>query len=103
MNNMLPLLLLLRDNDSKTASSPTLAPRIQTAVDELNQVNDLIDLVAKMGLEELAPIPTEWNIPAGGLSDESMDKIIENMESNPGKLIENHDILGSSPKWTVLR
>ena len=85
MNNMLPLLLLLRDNDSKTSSSPTLAPRIQTAVDELNQVNDLIDLVAEMGLEELAPIPTEWNIPAGGLSDESMDKIIENMESNIGR------------------
>ena len=92
MNNMLPLLLLLRDDEPKTTSAPTLAPKIQTMVDELNQVNDLIDLITEMGLEELAPIPSEWNIPAGGISEEAMDKIIETMESNPGKLIQNHDI-----------
>ena len=87
MNNMLPLLLLLRDDEPKTTSAPTLAPRIQTMVDELYQVNDLIDLITKMGLEDLAPIPSEWNLPVGGISDETMDNIIETMEANPGKLI----------------
>ena len=87
MNNMLPLLLLLRDDEPKATSAPTLAPRIQTMVDEIYQVNDFIDLITKMGLEELAPIPSEWNLPAGGISEETMDKIIESMEANPGKLI----------------
>ena len=87
MNNMLPLLLLLRDDEPKTTSAPTLAPRIQTMVDELYQVNDLVDLITKMSLEELAPIPSEWNLPVGGISDETMDTIIETMEANPGKLI----------------
>ena len=88
MNNMLPLLLLLRVEEP---SAPTLEPRIQTVVDELNQVNDLIDLINKLGLEDLAPIPPEWLgqpgmefIHVGGVNEKIMDLIQETMEANPG-------------------
>ena len=87
MNSMLPLLLLLRDDEP---SAPKLEPRIQTVVDELNQVNDLIDLINKMGLEDLAVIPPEWIgqpgiefIHVGGANEKIMDLIIETMNANP--------------------
>ena len=65
---MLPLLLLLLDDEPKATSDSTLSTSMQTMV---YQVNVLIELIAKMGLGEL------------GLK---MDKIIEILESNPGVL-----------------
>merc|ERR1719476_137469 len=63
MSAMLPILLLSRDDDKpKTTTAPTLAPKIQTMVNEIEQKNTLIKLIDEMGLMDLAPIPTEWNL-----------------------------------------
>jgi hypothetical protein len=84
MSAMLPILLLSRDDDKpKTTTAPTLAPKIQTMVKELDQKNNLIKLIDELGLTDLAPIPTEWNLPNEPYSPETIDKIKETMESNP--------------------
>ena len=85
MNNMLPLLLLLRDNESEPAR--TLAPNIKTTKDKMDKTNNLIDLIREMGLEDLAPIPSEWSLPSDGYSQEAMDRVIETMKSNPGEIL----------------
>ena len=85
MNNMLPLLLLLRDNESEP--EPTLAPNIKTTKDKMDKTNDLIELIKEMGLEDLAPIPSEWSLPSDGYSQEAMDRVIETMQSNPGEIL----------------
>ena len=85
MNNMIPLLLLLRDNESKP--TPTLAPDIKTTKDEMEKTNDLIALIEEMGLEDLAPIPSEWSIPSDGYSQEAMNRVIDTMKSNPGEVL----------------
>ena len=80
MQNMLPLvLLLMRDDSSSTPETqkPSLDPILQEKID---QINSLTKLVTDMGLEKLAPIPSEWNIPANGVSNE----IIIFLEENPG-------------------
>ena len=81
MQNMLPLvLLLMRDDSSSTpeAQKSSLDPILQEKID---QINSLTKLVTDMELEKLAPIPSEWNIPANGVSN----KIINFLEENPGK------------------
>ena len=79
MQNMLPLILLMRDDSSSTSEIPksSLEPALKAKID---QINDLTKLITDMGLEKLAPIPTEWKIPANGISTE----IINFLEDNPG-------------------
>ena len=80
MQNMLPLMLLLMRDDSSSTSEtqkPSLEPCLQAKID---QINSLTKLVTDMGLGKLAPIPSEWNIPANGVSSE----IINFLEENPG-------------------
>ena len=80
MQNMLPLvLLLMRDDSSSTpeAQKSSLDPILQEKID---QINSLTKLVTEMGLEKLAPMPSEWNIPANGVSNE----IINFLKENPG-------------------
>ena len=80
MQNMLPLILLLMRDDSSSTSKtqkPSLEPSLQAKIDE---INSLTKLITEMGLEKLAPIPSEWNIPANGVSNE----IINFLEENPG-------------------
>ena len=80
MQNMLPLILLLMRDDSSSTSKtqkPSLEPSLQAKIDE---INSLTKLVKEMGLEKLAPIPSEWNIPANGVSNE----IINFLRENPG-------------------
>jgi len=84
MSAMLPILLLSRDDDKpKTTTAPTLAPKIQTMVNEIEQKNNLIKLIDEMGLMDLASIPTEWNLPDEPYSPETIDKIKETMELYP--------------------
>ena len=81
MQNMLPLVLLLMRDDSNSTpetQKSSLDPILQEKID---QINSLTKLVTEMGLEKLAPIPSEWNIPANGVSNE----IINFLEENPGK------------------
>merc|ERR1719454_710924 len=86
MSNMLPLLLLMRDDESSTATAaapgPTLAPAVQTLV---NNYETLIKLIGEMDLESLAPIPSEWGLPSDGISDET----IELLKSKPDLSIED--------------
>ena len=80
MQNMLPLvLLLMRDDSSSTPENqkPSLEPTLQAKID---QINSLTNLITEMELEKLAPIPSEWKIPANGVSNE----IINFLEENPG-------------------
>ena len=80
MQNMLPLILLLMRDDSSSTSKtqkPSLEPSLPAKIDE---INSLTKLITEMGLEKLAPIPSEWNIPANGVSNE----IINFLEENPG-------------------
>ena len=82
MQNMLPLILLLMRDDSSSTSKtqkPSLEPSLPAKIDE---INSLTKLITEMGLEKLAPIPSEWNIPANGVSNE----IINFLEENPGIL-----------------
>ena len=81
MQNMLPLVLFLMRDDSSSrpeAQKSSLDPTLQEKID---QINSLTKLVTEMGLEKLAPIPSEWNIPANGVSNE----IINFLKENPGK------------------
>ena len=81
MQNMLPLVLFLMRDDSSSipeTQKSSLDPTLQETID---QINALTKLVTEMGLEKLAPIPSEWNIPANGVSN----KIINFLEENPGK------------------
>ena len=80
MQSMLPLvLLLMRDDSSSTPENqkPSLEPTLQAKID---QINSLTNLITEMELEKLAPIPSEWKIPANGVSNE----IINFLEENPG-------------------
>ena len=81
MQNMFPLALFLMRDDSSSrpeTQKPSLEPSLQEKID---QINSLAKLITDMGLEKLAPIPSEWNIPANGVSNE----IINFLEENPGK------------------
>ena len=95
MQNMLPLILLLMRDDSSSTSEipkPSLDPVLQQKID---QINALTKLVAEMGLEKFAPIPTEWNIPSNGVSSE----IITFLQDNPGKVQNLSQVLYPLSTW----
>ena len=71
----------MRDDSGSTSEipKPSLDPVLQQKID---QINALTKLVAELGLEKFAPIPTEWNIPSNGVSSE----IITFLQDNPGKV-----------------
>ena len=85
--NMLPWIILLMRDDSSTSDSTSSTSQSDPKLDpdlekRISNINELTALISEMGLNDLAPIPDEWNIPNDGVSNE----IIQFLEENPGNI-----------------